>query len=78
MANLQQIKTDSNWGVEAPRINENFNAVNSELSRLSVVTNIKMPMFKTTSEGTSQLPNKYVGQLVFISSDYTLPAPIYR
>lgn len=76
MANLQQIKTDSNWGAEAPRINENFNAVNSELLKLGATSGIAVPLFASVSEAKKYITNPYVGKLILIGS--TLPAPVYR
>lgn len=34
MSNLSQIKTDSNWGLEAPRINQNFANLNTEIDKV--------------------------------------------
>lgn len=76
MANLSQVKTDSNWGEEAPRINENFNAVNAELAQLKSTTSVNIPLFPSVSEAQKAITNPYVGKLIFIGS--TLPAPVYK
>lgn len=76
MANISQIKTDSNWGTEAPRINQNFNAVNTELASLKNTAGIKMPLFTTVNEAKQKIPNKYVGQLVLIGN--SLPAQVHK
>ena len=76
MANLSQVKTDSNWGEEAPRINENFNAVNAELTQLKSTTSVNIPLFASVSEAQKAITNPYVGKLIFIGS--TLPAPVYK
>ena len=76
MANLSQIKTDSNWGDEASKINQNFNQVNTELTTLKNTTSVRQPLFSSVSEAKENITSPYVGQLVLIGS--TIPAPIYR
>lgn len=76
MANLSQIKTDSDWGLEASKINQNFNQVNTELTTLKNTTSVRQPLFSSTTEASKNITSPYVGQLVLIGS--TIPAPIYR
>lgn len=76
MANLSQIKTDSDWGLEASKINQNFNQVNTELTTLKNTTSVRQPLFSSTTEASKYITSPYVGQLVLIGS--TIPAPIYR
>lgn len=76
MANLSQIKPDSDWGTESSKINQNFTQVNTELTSLKNTTSVRQPLFSSTSEATKNIPSPYVGQLVLIGS--TIPAPIYR
>ncbi len=76
MANLSQIKTDSNWGDTAAAINQNFNQVNTELTTLKNTTSVRQPLFSSTTEASKYITSPYVGQLVLIGS--TIPAPIYR
>lgn len=76
MANLSQIKTDSNWGTEAPRINENFNAVNAELAVLRSTTSVNIPLFSSLSEAQQSIPNPYIGKLILVGT--TLPAAVYK
>lgn len=76
MANLSQIKTDSDWGLEASKINQNFNQVNTELTTLKNTTSVRQPLFSSTTEATKNIPSPYVGQLILVGS--TIPAPIYR
>lgn len=78
MANLSQIKTDSNWGEEAPRINQNFNAVNSELATLRNNTTVNIPLFTSVDQAKKYITSPSVGRLVLISPDYSIPAPVYR
>lgn len=78
MASLKQIQTDSNWGVEAPRINDNFNAVNAELAQLRGTTSVNLPLFTSVAQAKENILNPSVGRLVLISPDYSIPAPVYR
>lgn len=76
MANLSQINTDSNWGTEANKINQNFGQVNIELAALKNTTSVRMPLFSSTSDASKYITSPYVGQLILIGT--TLPAPVYR
>lgn len=76
MANLSQIKTDSDWGLEASKINQNFNQVNTELTTLKNTTSVRQPLFSSTTEASKYITSPYVGQLILVGS--TIPAPVYR
>lgn len=76
MANISQIKTDTNWQDAATTINTNLANINTDLERLRQTTSVKMPLFSSTSEANSAITNKYVGQLILVGS--SLPAPVYR
>ena len=76
MANVSKIEVDSDWGKEAPKLNNNFNAVNLELTNLKNTRAIKIPLFSSTTEASANIPSPYVGQMVFIGS--SLPAPVYK
>lgn len=76
MANLKQIQIDSDWGKEAPNLNANFNAINTELAGIKNNIAIKLPLFGSTTEAENSIPLPYVGQMVLIGT--SLPAPVYR
>ena len=76
MAKLSQIQTDSNWGAEAPRINENFNAVNSELEALRMTTSVNIPLFASVADAQKAIPVPYEGKLILVGT--TLPAAVYK
>lgn len=76
MANVSQIKTDTNWQDAATTINTNLANINTDLEGLRQTTSVKMPLFSSTSEANSAITNKYVGQLILVGS--SLPAPVYR
>ena len=76
MANISQIKTDTDWQEAADTINTNFANVSTAIEGLKQTTSVKMPLFSSTSEANSAITNKYVGQLILVGS--TLPAPVYR
>lgn len=76
MANVSQIKTDTDWQEAAGTINTNFANVSAAIEGLKQTTSVKMPLFSSTSEANSAITNKYVGQLILVGS--TLPAPVYR
>lgn len=76
MANISQVKTDTDWQEAAGTINTNFTNVSAAIEGLKMTTSIKMPLFSSTSQANSTLTNKYVGQLILVGS--TLPAPVYR
>lgn len=76
MANVSQIKTDTDWQEAAGTINTNFANVSTAIEGLKQTTSVKMPLFSSTSEANSAITNKYVGQLILVGS--TLPAPVYR
>lgn len=76
MANISQIKTDTDWQEAAGTINTNFANVSTAIEGLKQTTSVKMPLFSSTSEANSEITNKYVGQLILVGS--TLPAPVYR
>lgn len=46
-ATLSNIKTDSNWGIEAPKINQNFASVNVELEKLKSGTVLNKGYYKS-------------------------------
>lgn len=76
MANISQIKTDTDWQEAADTINTNFANVSTAIEGLKQTTSVKMPLFSSTSEANSAITNKYVGQLILVGN--TLPAPVYR
>lgn len=76
MANVSQIKTDTDWQEAAGTINTNFANVSTAIEGLKQTTSVKMPLFSSTSEADSAITNKYVGQLILVGS--SLPAPVYR
>lgn len=76
MANLKQIQIDSDWGKEAPNLNANFNAINTELAGIKNNIAIKIPLFESTTEAKNNIPLPYVGQMVLIGT--SLPAPVYK
>lgn len=68
MSNLSQIKTDSNWGEEAPRINQNFQHINVELQKLKSGT-INNKGYFSTEELLKQIypPEKCkVGMIAYV------------
>lgn len=75
-ANLDTIKSDSDWGSEATRINKNFNSINTELITLKNTTSVRQPLFSSVSEAKQNILSPYVGQLILVGS--TIPAPVYR
>lgn len=75
-ASLSEIKTDSNWGTEAPRINQNFQNIDVELEKLKNTTDIRIRWATSLSELQAMVPNPYKGQFAYVGS--TLPAPIYK
>lgn len=78
MANLSQIKTDSNWGDTAATINQNFNQVKTELITLKNTTSVYLPLFTNTVEASEKILNPRPGQLVLISPESSIPAPLYK
>ena len=76
MANISQIKTDTDWQEAAGTINTNFANVSAAIEGLKQTTSVKMPLFSSASEANSAITNKYVGQLILVGS--SLPAPVYR
>lgn len=75
-ASLSEIKTDSNWGIEAPRINQNFQNIDVELEKLKNTTDIRIRWATSLSELQTMVPNPYKGQFAYVGA--TLPAPIYK
>lgn len=75
-ANLDTIKSDSDWGSEATLINKNFNSINTELITLKNTTSVRQPLFSSVSEAKQNILSPYVGQLILVGS--TIPAPVYR
>lgn len=76
MVKTSQISSDSNWGAEASKLNQNFNAVNTAIEKLENTGGIKMPLFASTSEISKYIKSPYMGQMVLIGS--SLPAPVYK
>lgn len=76
MASTQQIQIDSDWGKEAPKLNANFNAINTELAGIKNNIAIKLPLFGSTTEAKNNIPLPYVGQMVLVGN--SLPAPVHK
>lgn len=76
MANLSEIKTDTNWQDAASVINQNYQNINTELDSLKMTTSVKMPMFGSVEDAIQNITNPYIGQLILVGS--SLPAPVYK
>lgn len=76
MANISQVKTDSNWGDAASTINSNFQNINTELEKTKSVTTVKLPWATSVTELKKMIPNPYYGQLGLVGS--SLPASVYK
>lgn len=74
--NLSEIKTDSNWGVEVPKINQNFQNIGVEIEKLKNTTDVKIRWATSLSELQSMVPNPFKGQYAYVGA--TLPAAIYK
>ena len=76
MSTISKIQTDSNWGTEANKINQNFTNLNTDIVKLQNTAGIKIPLFSSVSAATASITSPYEGQLILVGS--TLPAPVYR
>lgn len=76
MSTISKIQTDSNWGSEVTKINQNFTNLNTDIVKLQNTAGIKVPLFSSVSAATASIPSPYEGQLILVGS--TLPAPVYR
>ena len=74
--NLSEIKTDSNWGTEVPKINQNFQNVGVEIEKLKNTTDVKIRWASSLSELQTMVPNPFKGQYAYVGA--TLPAAIYK
>lgn len=76
MATMNTIATDSNWGTEATKINQNFTNLNMELVKLGNTYGIKVPLCNSVDEAKTLIKNPYDGQFVLIGT--SLPASVYK
>lgn len=78
MANISQIKTESNWGDEAPRINQNFQNINVELLKVKSDTTNNKGYFSTEEDLKKAYPSEKskVGMIAYVGA--TPPYAIYE
>lgn len=75
MTSLSQIKTDSNWGLEAPKLNQNFQNISTDILKLKNSTT-RFKGYHTSEEG---LKSKYSvpqsGDYAWVGTPY--PGKVY-
>lgn len=75
MTNLSQIKTDSNWGLEAPKLNQNFQNISTDILKLKNST-IRFKGYHTSEEGLkSKYPAPQSGDYAWVGTPY--PGKVY-
>lgn len=75
MSNLSQIKTDSDWGSEASRINQNFQNLNVDLEKVKNSTTKFKGYFSSESVLYEKHPAPSVGEYAWVGIPY--PGIIY-
>lgn len=75
MSNLSQIKTDSNWGSEAPKINQNFQNLNTDLEKVKSSTTKFKGYFTSESSLKSTFPSPKSGDTAWVGEPY--PGKVY-
>lgn len=75
MTSLSQIKTDSNWGLEAPKLNQNFQNISTDILKLKNST-IRFKGYHTSEEGLkSKYPAPQSGDYAWVGTPY--PGKVY-
>lgn len=75
MTSLSQIKTDSNWGIEAPKLNQNFQNISTDILKLKNST-IRFKGYHTSEEGLkSKYPAPQSGDYAWVGTPY--PGKVY-
>ena len=75
MTSLSQIKTDSNWGLEAPKLNQNFQNISTDILKLKNSTT-RFKGYHTSEEGLkSKYPAPQSGDYAWVGTPY--PGKVY-
>lgn len=75
MANISQIKTDSNWGDAASTLNSNFQNMNVDLEKVKSSTTKFKGYFTTETALKQAYPSPKVGDTAWVGSTY--PGTVY-
>ena len=75
MANLSEIKKDSNWGEAASTINSNFQNMNVDLEKVKSSTTKFKGYFTTETALKEAYPSPKVGETAWVGSTY--PGTVY-
>ena len=75
MTNISQINTDSNWGTEAPKMNQNFQNISTDILKLKNSTT-RFKGYHTSEEGLkSKYPAPQSGDYAWVGTPY--PGKVY-
>ena len=75
MSNISQVKTDSDWGAEASRINQNFQNINVDLEKVKNSTTKFKGYFSTEELLFEKYPNPSIGEYAWVGTPY--PGTVY-
>lgn len=70
MANLSEVKAESDWGSASARINQNFNNINTELAGIKNATTKNKGYFKTDAALKLAYPTAKPGDIAYVGLNY--------
>lgn len=73
---LQQIKSDSTWGKAAADINQNFDTLGSDMTKVKNATTNNKGYFDTPEELKAMFPTGTSNQIAYVGKSY--PYAIYK
>lgn len=73
---LESIKQQGEWGLEAKRINRNFDSISTELEKLKFSKSKSKGLYPTLEALQQKFPTPAEGDWAVIGN--TVPGPIYR